>query len=82
MSKRRSVGDVIRLDDGDGSGPYFGRFNILGAGRNDDCPQCYMDPTHDQACNEWPNVEVLDRFRKPTGDWVYHVAECNMQDAD
>lgn len=80
MSKRRHVGDVVVLDDEDGTGPYLGRIDALGAERGDTCPHCFLEPDHDQSCSEWPNVQVLDQNRQPTGEWVHHVPECQMAD--
>lgn len=61
---------------------YFGRLDALGADRLDTCPQCYLDPGHDPECAEWPNVQVLDENRQPTGGWVYHVPECRMGETE
>lgn len=81
MGKRRQVGDVVLLDDEDGTEPYLGRIHALGADRGDRCPHCSLDPSHDPACAEWPNVQVLDTSHRPTGEWVHHVPECQMADA-
>lgn len=82
MSKRRHVGEVVVLDDEDGTAPYFARIDGLGAERGDRCPHCTLEADHDQACAEWPNVQVLDQNRKPTGEWVHHVPECQMADPE
>lgn len=80
MSKRRQVGEIVVLDDEDGTAPYLGRIDALGADRGDRCLHCSLDPGHDQACTEWPNVQVLNKNRQPTGEWVHHVPECQMAD--
>lgn len=80
MSKRRHIGNVVVLNDEDGTAPYLGRIDALGAERGDICPHRFLEPDHDQACTEWPNVQVLDQNLQPTGEWVYHVPECQMAD--
>lgn len=79
MSKGRQIGEVVLLN-GDEEGSYLGRIDALGTERKDVCPRCFMDPTHDQHCREWSNIEILDVNRKPTGQFVYHVAEYAMSD--
>lgn len=56
MSKRRNVGDIVQLDDHDGSAPYLGCIDAQGAERGDLCPLSVSDPNHDQQCAEWPVV--------------------------
>lgn len=80
MSKRRNVGDVVQLDDNDGSAPYLGRIDAQGSDRGDRCPKSAFDPNHDQQCAEWPVVNVLDGAGQATGERVFHVAECQMAD--
>jgi len=81
LSKRRSINEIVVLSD-DEDGSYYGRVDALGAERNDECPHCRLEPKHDPHCKEWPNVEILDTERKPTGKYVHHVAECRMSDPD
>lgn len=81
MSKRRKVDDIVQLHDED-DGFYLGRIDSLGASRGDECPQRFLDDTHDQSCMEWPNVEILNDDKTPTGEYVYHVSECDMQDTN
>lgn len=80
MIKRRKVGDIVKLDDPDGTGPYLGCIDAQGAERGDQCPRCCADVSHDQQCAEWPVVNVLDEHKQPTGGRVFHVAECQMSD--
>jgi hypothetical protein len=77
MSKRHHIGDVVLLYD-DEEGTYLGRLDALGAERDDQCPQAMLHDSHDQACKEWPNVELLDEQGHRTGRWIYHVPECHM----
>lgn len=80
MSKRRNVGDIVQLDDHDGSAPYLGCIDAQGAERGDLCPLSVSDPSHDQQCAEWPVVNVLDEHQQATGERVFHVPECRMAD--
>jgi len=82
MSKRRHVGDVVLLDDEDGTGPYLGRIDARGAERGDYCPLTTHDDDHDPDCAEWPNVAVLGKAGRPTGAMIYHVPECRMADPE
>lgn len=61
MSKRRNLGDIVQLDDGDGEGPYSARV-VASIG----------DTLHDG--------EVLSATLQATGEYVFHVSECNMAD--
>jgi hypothetical protein len=79
MSKRRGVGEVVLLRD-DEEGPYLGRIDALDSERRYECLRCSFDVTHAHDCREWPNVEVLNDKRQPTGQFVYHVTECEMSD--
>lgn len=80
MSKRWRIREVVALTDED-DGPYLGRIDPLGSEREDECLRCADDPTHDQRCREWPNVEVSDAEGRGTGQYVYHVPECEMNDS-
>ncbi|MEJ6003759.1 hypothetical protein [Paucibacter soli] len=80
MSKRRSVGDVVQLDDEDGTAPYLVRIDAQGAERGDRCPHAALDSHHDQQCAEWPVVVVLDEQKQATRERVFHVPECQMAD--
>lgn len=82
MSKRRQIGDVVLLDDEDGTPKYLARIDALGADHRDRCPHSMLDADHDQDCAEWPNMQVLDQNHLPTGDWVHHVPECQMADPE
>lgn len=79
MSKRRSVGDIVRIHD-DEEGFYLGRISARGEATRHECPQMYLDSKHDRECREWPNIEVLDSNEKPTGQFAYHISECEMSD--
>lgn len=79
MSKRRKVNDIVLLH-GDEDGFYLGRIDSRGGERDDECPQNFLSESHDQNCKEWPNVEILNDDETPTGEYVYHVSECDMQD--
>lgn len=77
MSKRRKVGEVVRLDDED-EGPYLARIVLPKDSRGpDECPGLCSD----RKCQEWPIVVILDERGEATGTGVYHVPECHMQDA-
>ena len=81
MSKRRNVGDIVLLNDGDGEADYMGRISPQGADRpSDECPHVFLDSGHDPLCREWPVVDLIDENLNPTGGHVYHVAECRMRD--
>lgn len=78
MSNRRKVGDIVLVKTEDEE--FLGRIDALGSERGDECPLCFIDKSHDQRCREWPNVAVLNSEHKATGEWAYHVSECQMFD--
>jgi hypothetical protein len=79
MSKRRQIGEVIRLDDEDEGEPYLG---LIDTRVGDPCPLCVADPGHDPKCSEWPVVVVLDAHKQATGARVFHVCESRMSDPE
>jgi hypothetical protein len=80
MSKRRSVGDVVRKKANAG---YVGEelvVRIVDLENNIKHPPyswCMCD-CGDNKCKEWTNVEAL-RDGKVIG-YCYHVSECQMED--
>lgn len=73
--KRRRNGEVVRLEDQDPDG-YNGLY-LIAAGRGDptDCVLC-----GNRLCNEWPTLLELSPAGVQTGDYAYHVSECQMLD--
>lgn len=73
--KRRRDGEVVRLEDQDPDG-YNGLY-LIAAGRGDptDCDRC-----GNHLCNEWPTLLELSPAGVLTGDYAYHVSECQMLD--
>lgn len=76
--KRRQTGEVVTLvDDGDPDG-YSGLYQIaVGRGEPTDCMRC-----GNPACNEWPTLLELSPDKVPTGEYAYHVSECQMGDSE
>jgi hypothetical protein len=79
MSKRGKVDDILKLHDEE-DGFYLGRIDSLGASRGDECPQSHLSDSRNQGCIEWPNVEILNDDKTPTGEYVYHISKCDMQE--
>lgn len=78
MSIRRKIGDIVLVKTEDEE--FVGQIDGLGVEQQDCCSTCYVDPTHDSECREWPNVKVLNDEHIATGEWAYHVPECEMFD--
>ncbi|MFA1030715.1 hypothetical protein ALP10_200276 [Pseudomonas syringae pv. helianthi] len=77
MSKRRSFGEVVQVQDEDGEPLCLVKLIPTADGAQpDDCMYACGDPD----CREWRIAEVLDDKAKPTGERIYHVTECNMSD--
>ncbi len=77
MSKRRAFGDVVQIQDDDGETPYLVKLIPTADDvQPDDCVYECGDPD----CREWRIAEVLDDQAQPTGQRIYHVTECNMND--
>ncbi|MDP5168545.1 hypothetical protein [Pseudomonas syringae] len=73
--KRRSPGEVVRLEDHDSDG-YNGLYQIaLGRGEPSDCVLC-----GNPRCKEWPTLFEVDVSLSQTGEFAYHVSECQMLD--
>ena len=73
--KRRKPGDRVFLVDDDPDG-YNGVYQIaVGPGEPPDCVSC-----GNPQCNEWPTLVELTPEGKQTGDFAYHVSECQMLD--
>jgi hypothetical protein len=77
MSKRRAFGDVVQVQDDDGDAPYLVKLVPTEDGAE---PDYCVAECGDSDCREWRIAEVLDDQRHPTGQRIYHVAECNMSD--
>ncbi len=79
MSVRRKPGEIVKRQPGSGflnsAKPEF--IKILDTDDYDPCMMGCGDPD----CREWPNVEVLDENRVGTGDFLYHISECQMGDS-
>jgi hypothetical protein len=72
---RRVAGETVRLVDEDPDG-HNGEFQIaIGRGEPEECQCC-----GNQMCQEWPTLFELDANGAPTGDFAYHISECQMQD--
>jgi hypothetical protein len=76
MSQRRNIDEIVLVKRDDGE--FYARIDALGADSEDECPQCYLDKSHDQDCREWPNVEILNSDNSLSGQYMYHVSECDM----
>ncbi|HEY8096985.1 MAG TPA: hypothetical protein VIE65_12960 [Methylobacter sp.] len=79
MSKRRSVNDLVWIDEED-EDRFLGRIDMLSADQAERCLKA-GDPGHDPDCKNWPNVEILTDDAQPTGAFCYHVSECEMHDS-
>lgn len=77
MSIRRAFGDVVQVQGDDGGSWYLLKLIPTADGAQpDDC----MYECGDPGCREWRIAEVLDDQAQPTGERIYHVTECNMND--
>ncbi|TPG88087.1 hypothetical protein EAH72_33725 [Pseudomonas caspiana] len=73
--KRRRAGELVRLEDQDPDG-HNGLYQIaVGRGDPNDCVRC-----GNHLCNEWPTLLELSSTGAQTGDYAYHVSECQMLD--
>lgn len=80
MSKRRSVGDIVQIQNDEGR---LVSARILGQDRGesfDDCARSFMGQCDDESCKEWLTLAILDNQRRPTGEHTYHISECEMKD--
>ncbi|MFJ3463541.1 hypothetical protein [Achromobacter spanius] len=74
-SKRRSAGDLVRVNDDDPE-RYNGNYQIApGADTSTSCVRC-----GNSACREWPSLLELSAENSATGEFAYHVSECMMED--
>ena len=74
--KRRQTGEVVRLLDDNEPDGYNGLYQIdVGRGEPTDCMRC-----GNPACNEWPTLLELSPDGGYTGEYAYHVSECQMGD--
>lgn len=87
MSIRRQPGQMVlvlpaTLNDGT---PVEDSATGMGLIRSGDeaepCTLHIVDRCDDPACQEWPNVDMLDEAGHPTGETAYHIPECRMSDA-
>lgn len=76
MSTRRKVAEIVQLVDEE-EGPYLARIVEHGRGLYPD--ECELS-CGDAECKEWPVLLVLSEDGEPTGQRVFHVSECQMQD--
>lgn len=73
--KRRQIGDQVRLSDDDKDG-YNGLYQISAdRGEPTECMRC-----GNPECAEWPTLDELSSEGVPTGEYAYHVSECQMSD--
>ncbi|WP_122242141.1 hypothetical protein, partial [Pseudomonas syringae] len=73
--KRREAGELVRLQDEDPDG-YNGVYQIaVGRGEPAECDSC-----GNPLCAEWPTLYELTPEGTQTGDFAYHVSECQMLD--
>lgn len=71
--KRRKAGEVVRVEV-DLLGGYNGLYQIaVDRGDPTDCVRC-----GNLLCNEWPTLVELSSEGAPTGNFGYHVSECQM----
>lgn len=81
MSKRRKPLEIVKRKAGSGfcgsSEPKYillPEINIW----NDEVDGCML--CDDPLCLEFANVEVLDDNKRPTGQYMFHISECEMED--
>lgn len=73
----RKAGDVVMiLAHVAGFGGVPGRYRIDKLGEPKPCMIC-----DEPDCQEWPNLERLGDLGNRTGEYAYHVSECEMTDA-
>lgn len=81
MSKRRQPGEIVKRIPGSG---------FLGAA-SPQLIQVPFEPKYTQEaetclvcldghCREWANLEVIDENHQKTGQFLYHISECEMMD--
>lgn len=67
----------MRLQDDEGE--FCVRIVVHTCGESPD--ECLLPACVDPNCKEWPVVEVLDALHQPTGQRIFHISECAMEDA-
>ena len=81
MSKRRQLGEVVIKKAGAG---FTGEQLIimlvdLDQDEKYSAWEDYCFVCNDKGCREWINCEVVVNGKR-TGEYVYHVSECQMED--
>lgn len=72
--KRRRAGEVVRVDQEGDTGLYL---ISTDRGEPEECTCC-----GNPLCQEWPTLLELSPEGAATGDFAYHVSECQMQDPE
>ncbi|MBF9243206.1 hypothetical protein I4I80_02790 [Pseudomonas syringae pv. tomato] len=72
--KRRREGDIVRVDPEGDTGLYL---ISTGRGDPDECTSC-----GNPLCKEWPTLVELSPDGAATGEFAYHVSECQMLDPE
>mgnify|MGYP001761616337 CR=1 FL=1 len=72
--KRREIGELVRLVDDEPDG-YNGVYQITAGGEPADCIIC-----GNPLCKEWPTLIEFTSGELQSGDFAYHVSECQMLD--
>ncbi|MBJ2286656.1 MULTISPECIES: hypothetical protein [Pseudomonas] len=70
--KRRREDEVVRVDQEGDTGLYL---ISTGRGGPEECVSC-----GNPLCKEWPTLVELSAEGAATGEFAYHVSECQMQD--
>ncbi|MDO8417725.1 MAG: hypothetical protein Q7S87_16115 [Agitococcus sp.] len=76
MSIRRTIGDIVRLQDSDDDSEFLAKIVAHAGGTEPD--DCYRS-CGDSACREWPVLALVSDDGVLTGDRVFHWSECAMK---
>jgi hypothetical protein len=81
MSKRRNVGDIVIKRENAGFTGQRLRVRLEPMPHPEYPDYCILD-CGDEECKEYSDVAVLDESNNPTGEYCYHVSECEMEDVE
>lgn len=82
MSKRRKPLEIVKRQPGSGFlgnvEPFF--VQIPGGKEyTSEAEPCILN-CDDVECREWANLEIVTDSGQKTGDFLYHISECQMSD--
>ncbi len=80
MSIRRYIGEVVKRKAGSGFvGSSLPEFVKIPTDPKE-VDYCMLS-CGDSECKEYANLEVVKEDGSPTGEYLYHISECQMETA-